>query len=89
MSKAFDQWCLAGVKIYIYSSGSVDAQKQLFANTQHGDLLPKLSGHFDTQIGAKREVDSYKKILKEIGAGAGETLFLTDIVDGNYVFHVI
>lgn len=86
MAKAFDQWLLAGVKIYIYSSGSVDAQKLLFANTEHGDLLSKLSGHFDTQIGLKKEVDSYTKILKEIGSGAAETLFLTDIVDGNFVF---
>lgn len=86
VSKAFDQWLLAGVKIYIYSSGSVEAQKLLFANTEYGDLLPKLAGHFDTQIGLKKEVDSYTKILKEIGAGAGETLFLTDIVDGKYVF---
>lgn len=82
VSKAFNQWFSSGVKIYIYSSGSVDAQKMLFANTEHGDLLPKLSGHFDTQIGLKKEVDSYTKILKEIGAVAGETLFLTDIIDG-------
>lgn len=80
--KAFEQWIGAGAKIYIYSSGSVDAQKLLFAHTEHGDLLPKLAGHFDTQIGLKQSAESYAKIVKEIGSAPGETLFLTDVVAG-------
>jgi methylthioribulose 1-phosphate dehydratase/enolase-phosphatase E1 len=43
----------AGVKAYIYSSGSRQAQRDLFAHTTAGDMRPYLCGFFDTQIGAK------------------------------------
>lgn len=82
MPKAFESWVSSGIKIYIYSSGSVHAQKLLFANTEFGDLLPKLSGHFDTKIGMKQEKCSYESIIKEIDCVANEILFLTDIVSG-------
>lgn len=76
-------WISSGAKIYIYSSGSVDAQKLLFSHTEKGDLLPKLTGHFDTEIGLKQEPGSYLKIVKNIGdCTENEILFLTDIVAG-------
>lgn len=78
--KAFDSWIEHGTKIYIYSSGSVAAQKLIFEHTELGDLLPKLSGHFDTAVGMKQDSNSYLNILKDIGCVASETLFLTDIV---------
>ena len=34
----------AGVKIYIYSSGSIEAQKLLFAHTNHGDIRQLIDG---------------------------------------------
>lgn len=68
-----------GKKAYIYSSGSVEAQKLLFRNSEHGDLTQYLSGHFDTLVGHKREKNSYTKILQEINCNSTETLFLTDI----------
>jgi enolase-phosphatase E1 len=34
----------AGVKIYIYSSGSVEAQKLLFAHTAEGDIRDLIDG---------------------------------------------
>lgn len=34
----------AGVKIYIYSSGSLEAQKLLFAHTNHGDIRQLIDG---------------------------------------------
>jgi len=37
--KAFELWTNNGQKIYVYSSGSVEAQKLLFENSVHGDLL--------------------------------------------------
>ncbi len=55
-------------KVYIYSSGSVQAQKLLFAHSVEGDITPLLSGYFDTNIGQKMEKISYENILKEIGA---------------------
>ncbi|XP_055526472.1 enolase-phosphatase E1 isoform X2 [Wyeomyia smithii] len=80
VSKAFEQWTQAGRKIYIYSSGSVDAQKLLFEHSEQGDLVKYLAGHYDTKIGAKQEKDSYAAILKNIEVSAEEALFLTDII---------
>ncbi|XP_049284998.1 enolase-phosphatase E1 [Anopheles funestus] len=79
VQKAFEQWTETGRKIYIYSSGSVDAQKLLFEHSEKGNLLKYLTGHYDTKIGAKREKESYESILKNIESSAEETLFLTDV----------
>lgn len=76
---AFERWREEGKKIYIYSSGSIEAQKLLFGNSVHGDLLPYLDGHFDTSIGNKRESVSYQRIVTEVKQNASEVLFLTDI----------
>ena len=47
------QWHSQGIKVYIYSSGSREAQKSLLANTGSGDLRAHLCGFFDTTSGAK------------------------------------
>lgn len=39
--------------VYIYSSGSREAQRLLFAHSIHGDLRRHLSGYFDTKVGIK------------------------------------
>lgn len=85
VDKAFDAWTAGGAKVYIYSSGSEAAQKLLFGHSEAGDLLPKLSGHFDTKVGPKQEANSYETIAKEIGVAANEVLFLTDVVAGKIV----
>lgn len=69
-----------GLRTYIYSSGSVLAQKLLFAHTPEGDLTGLLDGFFDTAVGAKGEVESYQRIAERIGISPGEGLFATDIV---------
>lgn len=73
------KWKQAGIGLYVFSSGSVQAQKLLFAHTGYGDLTPLFSGYFDTNIGNKREPDSYRKIADSIGTVAGDILFLSDI----------
>ncbi|HEY5682643.1 MAG TPA: acireductone synthase [Sulfuricaulis sp.] len=73
------KWKLSGVRLYVFSSGSVQAQKLLFAHTDYGDLTPLFSGYFDTTIGNKREANSYRKIAESIGIPPGEILFLSDI----------
>jgi enolase-phosphatase E1 len=78
---AFRLWHSRGERIYIYSSGSVGAQKLLFAHAEVGDLTPFLSGHFDTTTGPKKESASYTKIAEAIGTDPGEILFLTDNLD--------
>lgn len=74
-------WHAAGHPLYVYSSGSVPAQKLFFAHSAAGDLLPLFAGHFDTTIGGKREVDSYRRIAARIGATPGSILFLSDVVE--------
>ncbi|XP_043528895.1 enolase-phosphatase E1 [Frieseomelitta varia] len=78
--KALESWTSDGKKIYIYSSGSVEAQKLLFGHSVHGDLLKYFSGYFDTEVGAKQESSSYKNILSKIGAEPSNVIFLTDVV---------
>jgi enolase-phosphatase E1 len=72
-------WHAAGKALYVYSSGSVEAQKLIFGHTAYGDLRPLFSGYFDTRVGAKREAASYRKIVEAIGVPADEVLFLSDI----------
>lgn len=66
-------------KIYIYSSGSVLAQKLIFGFSMQGNLNPLISGYFDTAVGPKRNSESYRNILNAIGVDGRETCFFTDI----------
>ncbi|XP_022791022.1 enolase-phosphatase E1-like isoform X1 [Stylophora pistillata] len=77
---AFKRWTSNKIKIYIYSSGSTDSQKLLFGNSKCGNLLQYLSGHFDTSVGAKIELQSYKKIADAIDMKPSRILFVTDVV---------
>jgi enolase-phosphatase E1 len=73
------RWKQQGLRLYVFSSGSVLAQKLLFGHTEYGDLTPLFSGYFDTTIGAKREAGSYLAIAREIGLPPAQILFLSDI----------
>lgn len=53
--------------MYVYSSGSVAAQKLLFGYSDAGDITGLFSGYFDTHVGAKREVQSYRNIAQQTG----------------------
>ncbi|MDH5181429.1 MAG: acireductone synthase [Gammaproteobacteria bacterium] len=74
------QWHERGIKLYVFSSGSVQAQKLLFGYSDAGDMLPLFSGYFDTNIGNKREAASYQAIAEQINQPADQILFLSDIV---------
>jgi enolase-phosphatase E1 len=76
--QALTAWHHAGLKLYIYSSGSVAAQQLLFAHTSHGDLTPVLSGYFDTRTGPKLEASSYAIIARDVAVAPGSLLFLSD-----------
>ncbi|WP_031437323.1 acireductone synthase [Methylobacter tundripaludum] len=72
-------WKTEGLDLYIYSSGSVYAQKLLFAHTEYGDLTPLFSGYFDTHIGGKKEQQSYDNIAGQLAIPPNQLLFLSDI----------
>ena len=74
-------WHQAGLPLYVYSSGSVPAQRLFFGHSDAGDLTPLFSGWFDTEVGGKREADSYRRIADAIGVPPGEILFLSDVVE--------
>ncbi|XP_003965447.2 enolase-phosphatase E1 [Takifugu rubripes] len=73
------RWKELGLKVYIYSSGSVEAQKLLFGFSVEGDVLDLFDGHFDTTLGAKVEGKSYERIAERIGCRPEEITFLTDV----------
>lgn len=77
---ALEKWTSLGKRIYIYSSGSVAAQKLFFGYTEAGNLLPYFSGHFDTTTGPKQEVASYASIASSLGEAAEHILFISDVV---------
>ena len=75
------RWHDEGIQLYVYSSGSVQAQKLLFGNSEEGDLTPLFSGYFDTRTGNKKEAESYREILRELDLEAQQVLFLSDVED--------
>ncbi|QSQ23026.1 acireductone synthase [Pyxidicoccus parkwayensis] len=73
-------WHARGLRLYVYSSGSIPAQKLIFGHTAWGDLTPLFSGYFDTTTGPKVESPSYAKIAQAIGLPPEQVLFLSDSV---------
>jgi len=74
-------WKEAGHRLAVYSSGSVPAQRLFFAHTEAGDLTGLFSGFFDTEMGGKREAQSYTNIARALDAEPGEVTFLSDVVE--------
>lgn len=72
-------WKQEGVPLFIYSSGSEEAQRGIFGHSQDGDLTPLFGGFYDTRLGPKREAASYTAIRANIGVPAGLILFLSDV----------
>ena len=75
---ALRDWKARGIPTYVYSSGSVEAQKLLFRHSSQGDLLPTLAGHFDTTTGGKLEPQSYRAIADQVGVPTAAITFLSD-----------
>lgn len=73
-------WKSRGFALYVYSSGSVAAQKLFFAHTGEGDLSGLFDGWFDTETGGKRERGSYIRIAEAIGRPPTAIVFLSDSV---------
>lgn len=79
--EALRSWKEQGIRLRIFSSGSVLAQKLLFGHTPYGDLLPYFEGYHDTTTGPKREARAYTVIADAFGLPAGEILFLSDVTE--------
>jgi len=77
-AEALGRWHTYGLQLYVYSSGSIAAQKLIFGHSDAGDLTPLFAGYFDTTTGPKKEAESYAKIAAAIGMDPEEILFLSD-----------
>jgi enolase-phosphatase E1 len=80
VAPAFERWRRAGLKIGIFSSGSVLAQQLLFAHTDAGDLTGFIDDYFDTNVGKKGDAESYRKIAAAMDLEPSEILFISDVV---------
>jgi len=81
VARCLRAWKAAGVRLAVYSSGSVEAQRLLFGHSEAGDLTPLFSAFFDTRVGAKRERASYAAIAVKLGLAPGGILFLSDVAE--------
>ena len=79
VAPALERWCRQGIDVGIFSSGSVLAQQLLFRHSSAGDLTRFLRWYFDTRIGAKTEVESYRRIATTVGIAPIEILFVSDV----------
>ncbi len=77
--KKLREWKEKGYKLYVYSSGSVKAQKLFFGHTDYGDLTGIFDGFFDASIGSKRDKESYLRIAREVGTDPIHFLFISDV----------
>lgn len=77
---ALREWTSGGISVYVYSSGSSAAQRAWFRNSQAGDLLPYVSGHFDlNNAGPKRDSRSYDRIAERLGVPSRRIVFFSDV----------
>jgi len=80
VAKAFEAWRAAGLDLRIFSSGSVAAQRMLFAHSRYGNLGSHLQGYYDTRTGPKKEPSSYAAIAADMNLEPEQLLFLSDVV---------
>jgi enolase-phosphatase E1 len=78
--RAFERWHRDRVRLGIFSSGAVLAQRWLFRRSSAGDLSPFLHGYFDTHTGSKQDPESYQRIAAEVGEAPPQILFVSDVV---------
>ena len=75
----WNKWKRRKIRIYIFSSGSVEAQKLVFRYSEAGDLTRWIDGYFDTTMGPKKDAEAYRKIAGVTQLPPEEILFLSDV----------
>jgi enolase-phosphatase E1 len=83
VAPALHAWHESGVKLAVFSSGSVASQRPWFRHTDAGDLSGLVDDWFDTaNAGPKRETASYHRIAERIEQALGVPsglVFLSDV----------
>lgn len=75
---ALHEWRMRGLNVFVYSSGSAEAQELIFRYSTYGDLTPYFAGYFDTTVGPKIQPASYDAMQNVIGRAPRDILFLSD-----------
>ncbi|MEB3335803.1 MAG: acireductone synthase [Cyanobacteriota bacterium] len=75
---ALRRWHGQDLKLAVYSSGSVKAQKLLYSHTNHGNLSHFFTHWFDTHTGPKKDPDSYARIATALQAKPENIVFISD-----------
>ena len=75
---ALRDWYAHDIPLYIYSSGSRQAQDLFFEFNEAGDIRFLFRNFFDTGIGAKSDPDSYRRICASVRAEPTGIVFLSD-----------
>ncbi|OBK41383.1 2,3-diketo-5-methylthio-1-phosphopentane phosphatase [Mycobacterium sp. 1245111.1] len=79
---ALAAWHADGIRLYVYSSGSVRNQQDWFAFARGGELSSLISGWFDlANAGAKWDSSSYDAIAAAIDVAPDQIVFLSDHPD--------
>jgi len=73
-------WRSSGISLYVYSSGSADAQRLFFTHSVAGNLVHLFDAYFDTTVGPKSDSRSYRSIAQTIGVPERHIVFLSDSV---------
>ena len=81
VAPALARWQGQGRSTFIYSSGSVLAQRLIFSKSDAGDLSPLIAGYFDTTTGPKKDAASYGAIAARIGLDPGDVMFVSDSLE--------
>jgi enolase-phosphatase E1 len=68
-----------GIGVTIFSSGSVLAQKLLFAHTETGYHTDLIDRYFDTGVGSKVDSGSYREIARRLELLPQEIIFISDV----------
>jgi enolase-phosphatase E1 len=76
---ALVRWHARGVRVAIFSSGSVRAQQLLFRHSSFGDLTRFISHFFDTTTGPKADPESYRRIAHVMDVAPGAIVFVSDV----------
>ena len=76
--KQLDHWKCKEITLAVYSSGSIQAQKLLYAHTSEGDLTDRFDHWFDTRTGPKLAHQSYTIIAQKLGVQSNQVLFISD-----------
>ena len=72
-------WAARGVRVFTFTSGSIQAQRLIFGHSTEGDLSDLIAGFFDTRIGSKRDPDTYVRLAIGMNVPTAGVAFLSDV----------